>query len=89
LTLSLLTPLSSGSTLAVEGAKMGVNYGCDKVRFMSPVKVNSEIRARVKLVSVEEKEGNRILLKNEITMEIKGEERPALIAEWLTMVFVG
>ena len=89
LTLSLLTPLSSGSTIGVEGAVMGVNYGCDKVRFMSPVKVDSEIRARVKLISVEEKKGNRILIKNEITMEINGEERPALIAEWLTMIFVG
>ena len=89
LTLSLLSHLASDGTLGVEGAVMGVNYGCDKVRFMSPVKVDSEIRARVKLVSVDEKPGNRILLKNEITMEINGEERPALIAEWLTMVFVG
>jgi acyl dehydratase len=89
LTLSLLTPLSAGSTLGVKGTMMGVNYGCDKVRFMSPVKVDSEIRARVKLVSADEKPGNRILIKNEITIEINGEERPALIAEWLTMVFLG
>ncbi|NVJ98266.1 MAG: MaoC family dehydratase [Alphaproteobacteria bacterium] len=89
LTLSLLTPLSAGASLGVKNTVMGINYGCDKVRFMSPVKVNSEIRARVKLASVDEKPGNRLLLKNEITIEIKGEDRPALIAEWLTMIVVG
>lgn len=88
LTLSLLTPLSSGASLGVKNTVMGINYGCDKVRFMSPVKVNSEIRARVKLASVDEKPNNRLLLKNEITIEIKGEDRPALIAEWLTMIVV-
>lgn len=89
LTLSLLTPLSSGASLGVNGTVMGINYGCDKVRFMNAVKVNSEIRARVKLASVDEKPGNRLLIKNEITIEIKGEDRPALIAEWLTMIVVG
>lgn len=89
LTLSLLTPLAAGASLGVKGTVMGVNYGTDKVRFMSPVKVDSEIRARVKLAEVDEKPGNRLLIKNEITIEIKGEDRPALIAEWLTMVFLG
>lgn len=89
LTLSLLTPLAADASLGVKGTMMGVNYGTDKVRFMSPVKVDSEIRARVKLAEVNEKPGNRLLIKNEITIEIKGEDRPALIAEWLTMVFLG
>ena len=90
LTLSMLSHLSAGSMLKVEGAVMGINYGCDKVRFLSPVKVNSEIRARVKLVDVTEKAGgSRLLLKSEITIEIKDERHPALIAEWLTMVVLG
>lgn len=89
LTLSLLSHLASKGMLSVEGAVMGINYGADKVRFMSPVKVDSEVRARAKLVEVSEKPGNRLLIKNEITMEIKGEDRPALIAEWLTMVVIG
>ncbi|NVJ69612.1 MAG: MaoC family dehydratase [Alphaproteobacteria bacterium] len=89
LTLSMLTRLSAGTSLGVKGTVMGINYGCDKVRFMSPVKVDSEIRARVVLKEVTEKPGNRLLIKNEITIEIKGEDRPALIAEWLSMIVVG
>ncbi len=89
LTLSMLSHLATTSMIGVQGTRMGMNYGTEKVRFLSPVKVNSEIRARVKLTEVTEKEGNRLLLKNEITVEIKGEEKPALIAEWLTMIFLG
>jgi len=89
LTLSMMSHLTMGAMVSVEGAVMGVNYGCDKVRFLSPVKVNSEIRAKVKLMDVTEKPGGRLLLKSEITMEIKDERHPALIAEWLTMVMLG
>jgi acyl dehydratase len=85
LTLSMAPYLMADAAIGIEGAVMGINYGSDKVRFMSPVKVNSEIRARSKLLEVQEKPGNRFLLKTELTMEIKGEDRPALIAEWLTM----
>lgn len=85
LTLSMAPYLMADAAIGIEGAVMGINYGSDKVRFMSPVKVNSEIRARSKLIDVQEKPGNRFLLKTELTMEIKGEDRPALIAEWLTM----
>ena len=85
LTLSMAPYLMADAAIGLEGAVMGINYGSDKVRFMSPVRVDSEIRARSKLLSVSEKPGNRFLLKTELTMEIKGEDRPALIAEWLTM----
>lgn len=89
LTLSLVSHLASGASIGVKGTVMGINYGTDKVRFLSPVKVNSEIRARVKLLDVSEKPGNRLLIKNEITMEIKGEDRPAMLAESLSMIVVG
>ena len=89
LTLSLLSHLAGEGMLSVEGAVMGINYGADKVRFLSPVKVDSDVRARVKLTEVTEKPGNRILIKNEITIEIKDEKHPALIAEWLTMIVIG
>lgn len=89
LTLSLLSHLAGEGMMQVEGAVMGINYGADKVRFLSPVKVDSHVRARVKLTEVTEKPGNRLLVKNEITVEIKDEKHPALIAEWLTMVFIG
>lgn len=89
LSLSMLAYLASESTIGVEGVVMGINYGFDKVRFLSPVKVNSKIRARVTLAEVTEKPGNRILIKNSITVEIEGEKHPALIADWLTMVVIG
>lgn len=89
LSLSMLAYLASDSTIGVEGVVMGINYGFDKVRFLSPVKVNSKIRARVTLAEVTEKPGNRILMKNSITVEIEGEKHPALIADWLTMVVIG
>lgn len=89
LSLSMLAYLASESTIGVEGVVMGINYGFDKVRFLSPVKVNSKIRARVTLAEVTEKPGNRILMKNSITVEIEGEKHPALIADWLTMVVIG
>lgn len=86
LTLSLLTALRGESSLDVKGTAMQINYGSDKVRFLAPVKVGSSIRSRTKLASVQEKPGNRLLMKNEVTIEIKDEDTPALIAEWLTMV---
>ena len=89
LTLSMLSHLAGSAIIGVEGVVMGINYGFDKVRFLSPVKVNSKIRARVKLAEVTEKPGDRILLKNSITVEIEGEKHPALIAEWLSMVVIG
>ena len=89
LSLSMLAYLASDSTIGVEGVVMGINYGFDKVRFLSPVKVNSKIRARVTLAEVTEKPGNRILMKNSVTVEIEGEKHPALVADWLTMVVLG
>lgn len=87
LTLSLLTYLTEECGLMPENTVMGVNYGCDKVRFLQPVKVNQKVRARVKPVSVIERHPGQFLIKSEITVEIKGEEKPALIAEWLALMF--
>lgn len=85
LTLSLLSYLSISSMVGVKDTMAVINYGTDKVRFLNPVKVNSSIRARVKLADIQEKPGNRILVKNEITVEIEGEKHPALVADWLTL----
>ena len=84
LTLSLLSKLSSMSGgIKLENSVMGINYGLNKVRFLNPVKVNSKIRARFELISAEEKKPKHYLLKHNVTVEIEGEEKPALIAEWL------
>ena len=88
LTLSLLTPLAADISLKVENTAMVVNYGSDRVRFLAPVKVGSDIRLRSKLLDVTEKPGNRFLMKSESTIEIKGSDTPALKAETLALVVV-
>jgi acyl dehydratase len=76
-----------GST-KLDNAVMGINYGFDKLRFINPVKVNSRVRGRFPLMSAEEKNLNQWLLKHAVTVEIEGEDKPALIAEWLGMTVV-
>jgi len=89
LTLSLLSKLSGmGGGIKLEDSVMGINYGLDKVRFVNPVKVDSKIRARFELVSAEEKKTKHYLLKHNVTVEIEGQDKPALIAEWLGMSVV-
>lgn len=89
LTLSLLSMFTSkNGGIKLENAVMGINYGLDKVRFINPVKVGSNIRARFELVSAEEKKPKHYLMKHNVTVEIEGEEKPALIAEWLGMSVV-
>ena len=86
LTLSLLTKLTEDCGLVPENTVMGVNYGCDKVRFVQPVRVNQRVRARVVPQSVLERAPGQFLIKSEITVEIDGEDKPALIAEWLALL---
>jgi len=86
LTLSLLSMLGSkNGGMKLENSIMGINYGLDKVRFINPVKVGAKIRARFQLVNAEEKKPKHYLMKHNVTIEIDGEEKPALIAEWLGM----
>ncbi|MGQ3041098.1 MAG: MaoC family dehydratase [Brevundimonas sp.] len=88
LTLSLMSAMSYDAVGALEGVTMGVNYGFDKLRFIAPVPVGSKVRGRFKLLSAEDKGGGRWLIKHEVTVEIEGSDKPALIAEWLGMQFV-
>ncbi len=85
LTLSMITHLTSGAVLVPEEVVMGINYGFDKVRFLAPVKSGGQVRALVKIIDVTEKDNGQILVKQGITIEIQGEETPALVCEWLTM----
>jgi acyl dehydratase len=88
LTLSLLPHLGSKippvDPQAYAGLVMGVNYGLDKVRFPSPVKVDSKVRARRSLAAVEQKAPNTLQLKQVVTIEIEGEDKPACVAESVT-----
>ncbi|WP_029418102.1 MaoC family dehydratase [Brevundimonas bacteroides] len=88
LTLSLASAMSYDAVKPLEGVVMGVNYGFDKLRFLAPVPAGSKVRGRFKLLSAEDKGGGRWLLKHELTVEIEGSEKPALIAEWLGMQIV-
>lgn len=88
LSLSMLSYFAEQLEVVMEGVKMGVNYGLDKVRFISPVKVDQRIRARAKVLDVLEKNPGQFQLKLEVTVDIEGQDKPALIAEWLVMQFV-
>lgn len=88
LTMSLISHFLAGCGVMPDNIVMGINYGSDRVRFLHPVSVNSEVRGRVTLKQVTEKNPGQILLKNELVIEIKGEEKPALVAEILTMYIV-
>lgn len=85
LTLSLIPHLALPSGIAPEGTVMAINYGTDRVRFLEPVRVGSEIRARVVLEEVTEKSPGRILFKTKVTMEIRDNEKPALVADTLSL----
>ena len=67
---------------------MGINYGSDKVRYLQPVKVNSRVRSVSKIEEITEKPGGQILIKVSVTVEIENEQRPALIAEILSLYIV-
>ncbi|MCE5975370.1 MaoC family dehydratase [Pseudomonas sp. JR33AA] len=88
LTLSLIPKLIEDILVLPQGLKMVVNYGLDSVRFIQPVKVDSRVRLKVKLGEVAEKKPGQWLLKAIATLEIEGEEKPAYIAESLSLCFV-
>ena len=88
LTLSLIPKLIEDILVLPQGLKMVVNYGLDSVRFIQPVKVNSQVRLKVDLAEVVQKKPGQWLLKAIATLEIEGEEKPAYIAESLSLCFV-
>jgi len=88
LSLSLLSRMGAERMLLPEGMKMAVNYGLDRVRFLAPVRSGSRVRGRFTLDSVEEKAAGQLLLRHVVTVEIEGEEKPALTAVWLTLIML-
>ncbi|HPA40110.1 MAG TPA: MaoC family dehydratase [Phenylobacterium sp.] len=85
LTLSLIPFLSAG-LMPVKGVSRGINYGSDKVRFVNMVKIGKRVRLRQKLLGVEPKAGG-VQIRNECTIEIEGEAKPACIAETLSLLY--
>ena len=88
LSLSLIGHMVGEHMPVPKGHKMTINYGSDRVRYVEPVRVGKRIRAVPKVVEVSEKKPGQWLVKTEVTVEIEGEDRPALIAEILIMHFV-
>ncbi|MBB4098532.1 MaoC family dehydratase [Sphingomonas kyeonggiensis] len=89
LSLSLMPMLAARTdTPAIEGVKMGVNYGGNKVRFMQPVRSGKRVRGRFKLLKFTERKPGVWEQVQEYSLEIEGEEKPALVAEWIALVYV-
>jgi acyl dehydratase len=89
LSLSLLSYLNAETAIVPENLLMGINYGSDKIRYLMPVRVGKRVRSKQTILDVSEKSPGQWLLKTAVTVEIEGEETPALVAEILSMLIVG
>lgn len=87
LTLSLLSRMAAEVMLMPDSLKMAVNYGCERVRFLAPVHSGKKVRGRFALECVEEKAPGQLLVRHLVTVEIEDEDRPALVGQWLTLLF--
>ena len=89
LSLSLLAPLSYSAMPTVEGLQTGVNYGMNSVRFLAPVRSGKRVRGRFVLKELVERTPGRWQMTVNATVEIEGETKPALVAEWMFLYFIG
>jgi acyl dehydratase len=87
LTMSMLSVMSYEVMPAIAGTTMGVNYGFDKLRFISPVRSGKRIRGRFVLAEAKLRKPNELQSRTHVTVEIEGEDKPALIAEWLGLIY--
>ena len=87
LSLSLLSRMAADVMLIPDTARMAVNYGLDRVRFLAPVKAGRRVRGHFMLESATDKAPGQLLLKHQVSVEIEGEQKPALTAEWLGLIF--
>lgn len=88
LSLSLLSRMGAEAMLLPDGLQMAINYGLDRTRFLAPVRSGKRVRGRFILNSIEDKAPGQWLLRHTVTVEIEDEDKPALTAEWLTLLFV-
>jgi len=87
LTMSLMSIMSYEVMPVVEGTAMGVNYGFDKLRFLSPVRSGKRVRGRFVLAEATLRKPKELLSRTNVTVEIEGEEKPALVADWLGLIY--
>ncbi|MEA3040824.1 MAG: hypothetical protein QOC65_313 [Sphingomonadales bacterium] len=88
LTLSLLSRMAADAMPRPAEVKMGVNYGFEKVRFMAPVRSGKRVRGRFRLERLDEKRPGQWQFTHQVTVEIEGEDKPALVADWIGLIFV-
>ena len=88
LTLSLLSRMAADAMLRPEDVRMGVNYGFERVRFMAPVRSGKRVRGRFTLARFEEKKPGQWQFVHNVTVEIEGEDKPALVADWIGLIFL-
>ncbi len=88
LTMSLLSIMSYEVMPAIEGTTMGVNYGFDKLRFISPVRSGSRVRGRFTLTEAKLRKPKELQSRTNVTVEIEGEDKPALVADWIGLIYL-
>lgn len=88
LTLSLLSRMAAEAMLLPDTLKMAVNYGLEEVRFLAPVRSGKRVRGRFTLDSIDEKAPGRVLMRHRVTVEIEGDDKPALTALWLGLMII-
>lgn len=88
LSLSMLSHFAESYSVLIDGFYMGLNAGFDKVRFLQPVTVNSRIRAHAKILSIKETKPNQYRFNTEVTIEIEDCDKPALVAQWISVQLV-
>src|SRR4030081_2486571 len=87
LTMSLMSIMSYEAMPVISGTTMGVNYGFDKLRFISPVRASSRVRGRFTLMEAKLRKPTAVLARTNVTVEIEGEEKPALVADWIGLIY--
>lgn len=87
LTMSMLSVFNYEVIPKIEGATMGVNYGFDRLRFISPVRAGSRIRGRFVLAEAKMRSANELMSRTSVTVEIEGADKPALVADWIGLVY--
>ena len=87
LTMSLLSIMSYEVMPVIQGTTMGVNYGFDKLRFLSPVRAGSRVRGRFVLTEAKLRKPKELQSRTNVTVEIEGEDKPAIVADWLGLIY--
>jgi acyl dehydratase len=82
----LLSAFARDALPQIEDRKMGINYGFDRVRFMTPVKSGARLRGRFTLEEITERAEKLVMFRYRVSVEIEGAAKPALTADWLTLV---